>query len=306
MGYLLSSLGKLPIEDDVNLYIFVAGGNFQGGRYEILERNFAAIARQIGPNAVIAKGFEQNLWSIELCQKYFGKDWESVIHLGPGLLITDAHPDRLRDDSLRLFIPLKDAEKHFGDLETFFQSLTNFALHRDDSFLKRFQDKDEFEEGNISVKNLPKDVFGIGVNMDAFKRRYRHLRRKYPMAEPTILAAIAAAVTILADAPSALQTMRNIGVNLGLIESYKGQEEPEDTPSSPLYIITQGMAEELTDLSRQFNLRKDTWDQPEREAHRRRIAAKASELMLSGKPVLEAKLGTDEFNKLQAVFSQFR
>jgi hypothetical protein len=55
-------------------------------------------------------------------------------------------------------------------------------------------------------------------------------------------------------------------------------------------------------LTQQFNVRKDAWDQPEREARRKRIAAQASELMTIGRPFLEPELGTDEFQKVQQVF----
>jgi hypothetical protein len=52
MAYMLSSLAELPVDSDVNFYIFVINGGWSGGTSEIIERNFARIAQEIGPNAV--------------------------------------------------------------------------------------------------------------------------------------------------------------------------------------------------------------------------------------------------------------
>lgn len=173
MGYQLTSLGNLPIEEDVTLYIFVINGNWLGGRYDVLEQNFSEIARAIGPNAVIAKGFEESLWSEELCQKYLGRDYSELFDLLPALLLAEDHPETLEEGSLRLLISLKNAEDEFGDLESFFRALTRFARDRDATFLDRFKDqRDWLQEGN-SIIDLKPNFFGIGVNLNEFIRKIR-------------------------------------------------------------------------------------------------------------------------------------
>ena len=97
MGYQLTSLGNLPVLPDIDLYIFVVDGNWRGGRLEILEDNFSEIARAIGPKAIIAKGFEESLWSEELCRRYLGEEYDAIFPHLPALLITNAHPEKLSD-----------------------------------------------------------------------------------------------------------------------------------------------------------------------------------------------------------------
>lgn len=173
MGYQLTSLGNLPIQPEIDLYIFVIDGNWRGGRIEILESNFAEIAQSIGPNAVIAKGFQESLWSDELCQKYLGKEYSSMMPHLPALLITNDHPEDLREESLRLLIPLALAEEEFGDLEGFFRDLTRFAKDRETDFLERFRDqRDWVAEGNTLLELKP-NFFGIGINLNEFIRRIR-------------------------------------------------------------------------------------------------------------------------------------
>lgn len=173
MGYQLTSLGNLPVEPDIDLYIFVIDGNWRGGRFEILQSNFSEIARGIGPTAIIAKGFEEPLWSKELCTHYLGKKYRAIFPHLPALLLTDVHPENLTEESLRLLIPLGRAEEEFGDLETFFRALTRFATTKNPDFLERFRDqKDWIAEGNEVIELKP-NFFGIGVNLNEFIRRFR-------------------------------------------------------------------------------------------------------------------------------------
>ena len=50
------------------------------------------------------------------------------------LLLTDTHPEKLTDKSLRLLVPLRDADKRFGGIETFFAALADFAKSRNPVF----------------------------------------------------------------------------------------------------------------------------------------------------------------------------
>lgn len=165
MGYMLSSLGNLPVQDDVSLYIFVVNGRWNGEFDEIIERNFGALAKQIGPQSVIAKGFEPEAWSDQVCAKYLGKDTRTLYDAFPALLITDSHPERISDKTLRLLVPLRDAEKRFGGITVFFSGLAEFARNRDPAFLKRFEEKESLKDKAWSVLELKPNFFGFGINL---------------------------------------------------------------------------------------------------------------------------------------------
>ena len=173
MGYMLSSLGNLQIDDNVELYIFVVNGGWHGGLYDSIEKNFAQLARSIGPAAVIAKGFEEGLWSQEICQKYLGKDYQSLFDFLPALLLTDTHPDMLRDESLRLLIPLREAQDEFGDIEAFFRALSRFATTKDPEFIDRFKEQKDFIDEGLRIVDLKPNFMGIGVNLNALIERVR-------------------------------------------------------------------------------------------------------------------------------------
>lgn len=165
MGYALSSLGNLPVQDDISLYIFVIGGGWKGELHDAIEHNFMELARRIGPNAVIAKGFDPEMWSQQVCEKYLGKDVQTLSDVLPALLLTDTHPDRFKESSLRLLVPLRDAQKRFGGIEAFFRALTEFSLNRDTSFLSRFEEKPTLGSKTWSVLELKPNLFGFGINL---------------------------------------------------------------------------------------------------------------------------------------------
>jgi hypothetical protein len=162
MGYALSELGNLPVQPGITLYIFVIGG---GWRVSAIEENFMELARRIGPNAVIAKGFDQTAWSAQVCQRYLGKDVSTSADVLPALLLTDSHPKLLNSTSLRLLVPLRDAEARFGGVDSFFDALTSFAVNRDKAFLDRFQDQTSFARKVWSAVELKPNMFGFGVNI---------------------------------------------------------------------------------------------------------------------------------------------
>ena len=174
MGYQLSSLGNLPVDDTVNFYIFIVNGDWNGGDYEILENNFSNIAERIGPNAVIAKGFDSKAWTGDVAKAYLGKNARELFGLLPALLLTDSHPDNLNDDSFRLLIPLGDAKERFGNFDTFFAALSDFAVSRDSAFLEKFEDESDLIEAGNSIVDLKPNFFGVGINLNAVIERYRN------------------------------------------------------------------------------------------------------------------------------------
>lgn len=168
MGYALSELGNLPVQPGITLYIFVVGAGWRGSA---IEENFMELAQRIGPNAVIAKGFDQTAWSRQVCEKYLGEDVDTSFDVFPALLLTDAHPQLLNCTSLRMLVPLRDAEKRFGGVDAFFNALTSFAVNRDPTFLARFKDKASLGRKAWSVLELKPNLFGFGVNLKELAAR---------------------------------------------------------------------------------------------------------------------------------------
>lgn len=165
MGYALSNLGNLPVQDEIDLYIFVVGYSWKDETYEAIENNFMELAKRIGPKAVIAKGFEPEAWSSQICDRYLGKNVETLYDVFPALLITDSHPASLTDKSMRLLVPLRDAQKRFGGTAAFFESLSEFARTRNPEFVQKFVTKESFGNKAWSVLELKPNFFGFGVNL---------------------------------------------------------------------------------------------------------------------------------------------
>lgn len=180
MGYMLNSLGNLPVDDDVKFYVFVINGQWQEPLYGIIEQNFSSIARSIGKHAVIAKGLNPMEWYGEVAEKYLGKDHADYFQLLPALLVTDAHPDRVSEGSLRLLIPLRDVEARFGGWNQFFALLTDFVQLKSDEFVNRFHKKeDAFDVANKIVSVKP-GAFGISVNMNELLSWWRKCVQQKP------------------------------------------------------------------------------------------------------------------------------
>ena len=166
MGYQLNSLANLPIDAEVNFYIFVINGQWKEPVYSILNENFSAIARSIGNNAVIAMGLNPQEWYDEVAAGYLSKDHNELFNLLPAVLITNAHPDRITESSLRLLVPLRDVEARFGGWPQFFASLSDFVQLKNDGFLNKFQPKEDFIDVANKVVNLRPGMFGVSVNIN--------------------------------------------------------------------------------------------------------------------------------------------
>lgn len=180
MGYALISVAELPLEEDVNMYIFVlADGSWYGDLSEIVNKNFDEMARSIGSKAIIVKGLVANYFPEEVRRRYFG-DAQKFFWSGgvPALLITDAHPDTLRPESLRLFVPLVKVKDLFGSFDAFFDSLAAFARRENDEFLEKFEDANSFLDESLKVLHLKPNVFGFGLNISAFVELIRRRRRR--------------------------------------------------------------------------------------------------------------------------------
>lgn len=140
MGYKLSSLVRLPLEDDIEMYVFSIGdGLWNGGLHEVVHKNFDILAREIGPNAIIVEALRAEFHG-EVVEKYLGKHYHELKNVMPALLITDSHPDNLTGESLRILIPLGDVHQHYPVVDQFLSDLAAFARGESDGLLKRLEE----------------------------------------------------------------------------------------------------------------------------------------------------------------------
>jgi hypothetical protein len=176
MGYMLNSLGNLPVDDDIRFYVFVINGQWQEPLYGMIEQNFSSIAKSIGTHAVVAKGLHPAEWYGEIAETYLGKDHDDYFPLLPALLVTDAHPSSFTDKSLRLLVPLRDVENRFGGWPQFFNLLSDFVQLKSDAFLKRFHKKEDGVDTINKIIAVKPGAFGISINVNELVSWWR--RRK--------------------------------------------------------------------------------------------------------------------------------
>lgn len=179
MGYVLNELANLPIDENVHFYIFVVNGQYRDPAYEILEQNFMAIARSIGNHAVIAVGTDKKGFTTSVARKYLGEgnSDNSFVDMLPALLITSDHPDQLRKESMRLVVPLRDAEERFGGWHQFFALLAQFVRGESDEFVRRFEEKEDLLDAANKVFGLKPGVFGISLNVNELIDRWNKSRQ---------------------------------------------------------------------------------------------------------------------------------
>lgn len=168
MGYALNELANLPVDENIHFYIFVINGAYRDPLYDTMQENFINIARSIGKNAAIAVGTDPESFTTSVAKKYLGGGNSDAGFVGmlPALLITDSHPDRLSADSMRLVVPLKDAESRFGGWTQFFRSLSQFVRRESDDFIERFEKKEDFIGIANNVVSLKPGMFGVGININ--------------------------------------------------------------------------------------------------------------------------------------------
>jgi len=170
MGYYLNKLANLPVAEGVLIYVFVINGQYKGKYFEAIERNFPDVARDLGDHGVIARGFDEE-FSDEVCKRYLGKSIETMWDVLPAILVTDAHPDQITEKTLRLFIPIREAEKRFGDLDVFFRGLAQFCRMRSTTFLDKLEQMDDWFDKADQVVKLAPGFMGMSVNLNEFMRR---------------------------------------------------------------------------------------------------------------------------------------
>lgn len=168
MGYLLNELASLPLDEEINLYIFVINGKYKEPLYDTIKSNIFEIAKNIGRNAVVAFGTDAQSFTTQVATKYLGKgnsdpDFTSIL---PALLITTAHPEQLTKDSLRLIVPLKEAESRFGSWAYFFDLLGRYARGESDEFKAKFENQETLLQATNKIIGLKPGMFGISININ--------------------------------------------------------------------------------------------------------------------------------------------
>lgn len=178
MGYVLNQLSNLPVDDNINFYIFVINGQYHDPLYDTIQKNFFEIAREIGTNAVVAMGTDRKAFTTSVARKYLGdgNSDSSFTALLPALLITNDHPENLKENSLRLVVPLKHAEANFGNWHSFFDSLAQFVRGENDVFARKFEDKADLIDAANRVVMLQPNFFGFGVNVNALLKMWKKSR----------------------------------------------------------------------------------------------------------------------------------
>jgi hypothetical protein len=132
MGYKLSSLVHLPLDDTVDMYIFSIGDKlWEGGLGEVVRKNFDNIARAIGPAAIIVGALEEEFHG-EVVEKYLGRNYHELKNMMPAILMTDAHPEKLTAKSLRVLVPLREAHERYKTIDDFLADLAAFARGEND------------------------------------------------------------------------------------------------------------------------------------------------------------------------------
>jgi len=174
MGYALNELANLPVDDNVHFYIFVVNGQYREPLYQMMQQNFMEIARSIGSNAVIAVGTEPKEFTTQVARTILGKgnSDSSFLKLLPALIITNAHPEKLTAESVRLVVPLHDAESRFGGWSQFFTMLSAYVRGESDEFVKRFEAKESLVEAANKVLSVKPGMFGVSLNINELVERW--------------------------------------------------------------------------------------------------------------------------------------
>lgn len=174
MGYVLNELANLPVDDNIHFYVFVVNGQFREPLYDMVEQNFMEIARSIGNHAVIAVGTDKKQFTTSVAKTYLGEGNTDSTFLAmlPALLITNDHPEKLNSGSLRLVVPLRNAEERFGGWQQFFTLLSSFVRGESDEFLGRFQSEENLLEAANKVVELKPNFFGFGININELIERW--------------------------------------------------------------------------------------------------------------------------------------
>ncbi len=175
MGYKLTSLVNLPVDDTISIYVFSIGDDlWEGGLGEVVHRNFDNIALEIGGDAIIV-GALTEFFHEEVVQKYLGVHHKELKNELPALLITDTHPEQLNDESMRVLIPLREAHEIYPIIDDFLSDLAAFVRGESDDLLKQLESGLNLSEvaSDIVEFNIPIVPGVVSVNLN---KAFNHLK----------------------------------------------------------------------------------------------------------------------------------
>lgn len=175
MGYKLTSLVNLPVDESVSLYVFSIGDDlWAGGLGEIVHKNFDNIAREIGGDAIIV-GALTELFHGEVVEQYLGVHYHDLQNELPALLITDAHPNELTSESMRVLIPLRKAHEIYPVIDHFLSDLAAFVRGDSEELLNNLEKGLSAKEAadDIVKFNIPIVPGIISINLNS---TFKHLK----------------------------------------------------------------------------------------------------------------------------------
>lgn len=175
MGMMLSLLGDLP--NDAKFYVFLLRESFDDGAVKLIEDSFSQLAGKIGPDSWVVKGIEPDQWFEQVGETYLGPQYRAYEQYLPALLVTDSHPEKLTEDSLRLFIPVRGVEERFGSWPRLLTLVTRFVKGESKELIEKFE-KIDARDSVSSIFGFKPSLMGISLDFGALyksaKATYEH------------------------------------------------------------------------------------------------------------------------------------
>ena len=161
---LISSLDFLPNDPRIHFYIFLVHGGFHTQLLREFRDNLYELTERIGPHAVIVEGLNEELVLGQVSHMYFGDDPAAFYSVIPAVMITDAHPTTLTEDSLRILVSLQKVTEKFGSFDAFLTLLTRFVRDHDPQFLDLLENS--LVQLIAGMLELKPNFCGIGINLN--------------------------------------------------------------------------------------------------------------------------------------------
>jgi len=174
MGYIISSLSRLPVIDGIDLYIFILGKHgWENDFLSKINKNFDKLASKVGSETAIVSGHNDTDLRKELaiCLEQASWNEKSIINLlvaagqqKPAILILGAHPQKFKDNDLILYAELDRIKELFSSPENFFDELCEFSQTRETYFLDKFKEK-KMEDSIFDQITINLGLIGFNIKL---------------------------------------------------------------------------------------------------------------------------------------------